>query len=54
VPPKKSTIKKQREAEERTKRKQDGYYDGRFRTKVVPNKKKKVPRKKPAVEDDDS
>jgi len=44
--PKKSKIKKLREAEEREKRKEDGYYDGRFKTKVVPNKKKKPPQKK--------
>jgi len=34
------------EAEERKKRKEEGYYDGRFRTKVVPDKKKKTKRKK--------
>jgi hypothetical protein len=43
---KKSKIKKMIEADEREKRKKDGYYDGRFRTKVVPDKKKKYKRKK--------
>lgn len=38
--PKKSKIKKLIEADEREKRKEDGYYDGRFRTKVAPSKKK--------------
>jgi hypothetical protein len=38
--PKKSKIKKMVEADEREKRKKDGYYDGRFRTKVAPSKKK--------------
>jgi hypothetical protein len=28
------------EADEREKRKKDGYYDGRFRTKVAKSKKK--------------
>lgn len=50
---KKSKIKKQREAEEREKRKKDGYYDGRFKTKVVPNKKKKIPKKKPDLGNED-
>jgi len=50
---KKSKIKKMIEADEREKRKKDGYYDGRFRTKVVPDKKKKYKRKK-KVEDDKS
>ena len=44
--PKKSKIKKMIEADEREKRKEDGYYDGRFATKVVPNKKKQYKRKK--------
>ncbi|HNW98919.1 MAG TPA: hypothetical protein PKK00_10965 [Bacteroidales bacterium] len=48
---KKSKIKKIREAEEREKRKNDGYYDGRFRTKVTPDKKKYKRKKK--VKDDD-
>jgi|WetSurMetagenome_2_1015567.scaffolds.fasta_scaffold1180863_2 hypothetical protein len=43
---KKSKIKKLLEADEREKRKEDGYYDGRFRTKVIPDKKKKIKRKK--------
>jgi hypothetical protein len=43
---KKSKIKKIIESDEREKRKKDGYYDGRFRTKVVPNKKKKIKKKK--------
>ncbi|MFA4852037.1 MAG: hypothetical protein WC868_00040 [Bacteroidales bacterium] len=43
---KKSKIKKMIEADEREKRKKDGYYDGRFRTKVAPDKKKKYKRKK--------
>ena len=43
---KKSKIKKMIEADEREKRKEDGYYDGRFRTKVVPDKKKKEKRKR--------
>ncbi|MGD0710124.1 MAG: hypothetical protein ABR968_03010 [Bacteroidales bacterium] len=43
---KKSKIKKLIEAEEREKRKEDGYFDGRFRTKAVPDKKKKYKRKK--------
>ncbi|MFH0864755.1 MAG: hypothetical protein V1904_01070 [Bacteroidota bacterium] len=51
---KKSKIKKLREAEEREKRKEDGYYDGRFRTKVLPNKKKKPLKKKEIPEDDDT
>jgi hypothetical protein len=38
--PKKSKIKKLIEADEREKRKKDGYYDGRFRTKVATSKKK--------------
>lgn len=50
--PKKSKLKKHREAEEREKRKEDGFYDGRFRTKVLPNKRKKPPRKKRVQEDD--
>jgi len=37
---KKSKIKKLVEADEREKRKDDGFYDGRFRTKVVPSKRK--------------
>ena len=37
---KKSKIKKLIEADEREKRKEDGFYDGRFRTKVAPSKKK--------------
>ena len=37
---KKSKIKKMIEADEREKRKEEGYYDGRFATKVVPDKKK--------------
>ncbi|NTW32351.1 MAG: hypothetical protein HGB12_06965 [Bacteroidetes bacterium] len=49
---KKSKIKKLIEADEREKRKDDGYYDGRFRTKVVPDKKKKYKRKKKVKEDD--
>jgi hypothetical protein len=43
---KKSKIKKLIEADEREKRKEDGYFDGRFRTKAVPDKKKKFKRKK--------
>ena len=43
---KKTKIKKLIEAEERKKRKEDGYFDGRFRNKVVPDKKKKYKRKK--------
>ena len=43
---KKSKIKKIIEAEERKKRKKAGFFDGRFKTKVVPNKKKKNKRKK--------
>ena len=50
---KKSKIKKMIEADEREKRKEDGYYDGRFRTKVVPDKKKKYKRKKKIKKDDD-
>jgi hypothetical protein len=50
---KKSKIKKLLEAEEREKRKDDGYYDGRFRTKVIPDKKKKVKRKKKITETDE-
>ena len=42
---KKSKIKKLIEADEREKRKEDGYYDGRFATKVVPDKKKIYKRK---------
>jgi len=52
---KKSKIRKMTEAEEREKRKEDGYYDGRFRTKVVPDKKKKKGKKKkikPELEDE--
>ena len=43
---KKSKIKKLIEADEREKRKEDGYFDGRFRTKSVPDKKKKHKRGK--------
>lgn len=50
---KKSKIQKMIEADEREKRKEEGYYDGRFRTKVVPDKKKKPPRKKKIKEEDD-
>jgi len=50
---KKSKIKKMIEADEREKRKEDGYYDGRYRTKVVPDKKKKYIRKKKIKKDED-
>jgi len=50
--PKKSKIKKMIEADEREKRKDDGFYDGRFRTKVIPNKKKKYKRKKQITDDE--
>ncbi len=43
---KKSKIQKMVEADERKKRKEEGYFDGRFKTKVVPDKKKKPPKKK--------
>jgi hypothetical protein len=48
---KKSKIKKLIEADEREKRKEDGYYDGRFRTKTVPDKKRNYKRKKIKKED---
>jgi len=51
--PKKSKIRKLLEADEREKRKEDGYYDGRFRTKVVPDKKKKPPRKKKVKDEEE-
>jgi hypothetical protein len=51
---KKSKIRKLCEADEREKRKEDGYYDGRFRTKVIPDKKKKPPRKKKINEDEET
>ena len=50
---KKSKIKKMIEADEREKRKEDGYYDGRYRTKVVPDKKKIYIRKKKIKKDED-
>ena len=50
---KKSKIQKLVEADEREKRKDDGYFDGRFRTKVVPDKKKKYKRKKKIKKDED-
>lgn len=53
MPPKKSKIKKLLEADEREKRKDDGYYDGRFRTKVVPDKKKKRKIKKKIIDPDE-
>jgi hypothetical protein len=49
---KKSKIKKLIEADEREKRKEDGYFDGRFRTKAVPDKKKKYKRRKKIPDDE--
>jgi len=50
---KKSKIQRMVEADEREKRKEEGYFDGRFKTKVVPDKKKKYKRKKKIKEEDE-
>jgi hypothetical protein len=50
---KKSKIKKMIEADEREKRKEEGFFDGRFATKVVPDKKKHYKRKKNIKENPD-
>jgi hypothetical protein len=43
---KKTKIQKVIEALQRKNRKDQGFYDGRFREKIVPDKKKKYVRKK--------
>lgn len=43
---KKSKVQKSIESEQREKRKEQGFFDGRFIEKIVPDKKKKYKRNK--------